>query len=72
MLLAGRPSAFLGKEEAVQKNTRVAPEHMDAVRTLGRTRGWSKQKIKSIRGQVLALPDYEAREDYLKKLIRRR
>lgn len=56
----------------MQKNTRVAPEHMDAVRTLGRSRGWSKQKIKSIRGQVLALPDYEAREAYLQKLIRRR
>ena len=55
-----------------KQKQRVAWEHLDVIRTIGHERGWSRQKIKSIRGQVLALPDYEAREDYLKKLIRRR
>ena len=55
-----------------KQKQRVAWEHLDVIRTIGHERGWSRQKIKSIRGQVLALPDYEAREDYLKKLIGRR
>lgn len=59
-------------EKTKKRRDQVAWEHMDVVRTLGRSRGWSKQKIKSIRGQVMALPDYQAREAYLQKLIRRR
>lgn len=50
----------------------VAREHLDVIRTLGKDRGWSRQKVKSIRGQVLALETYEDREAYLQKLIRRR
>lgn len=55
-----------------RNGTAIAWEHLDAIRTLGRSRGWSRQKMKSIRGQVLALPSYEEREAYLQKLIRRR
>lgn len=57
--------------EKEKKRQPVAWEHLDAIRTLGRDRNWSRQKIKSIRGQILALPDYQAREEYLQKLIRR-
>ena len=46
--------------------------YIDTVRTLARDRHWSKQKVKSIRGQVLALPTDEEREEYLQKLIRRK
>lgn len=43
--------------------------HIDVIRTLAQERGWSKHKVKSIRGQVLALKTFEEREKYLKKLI---
>lgn len=55
-----------------KKRNGVAWEHLDVIRTIGRERGWSRQNVKSIRGQVLALPDYQSREEYLQKLIRRR
>lgn len=55
-----------------RKKEPVAWEHLDVIRTIGRERGWSRQKMKSIRGQILALPDDKSREEYLKKLIRRR
>ena len=54
-----------------KQKQRVAWEHLDVIRTIGHERGWSRQKIKSIRGQVLALPDYRIREDFLQKQIRR-
>lgn len=43
--------------------------HIDVIRTLAKDRGWSKQKVKSIRGQVLSMKTFEEREAYLKKLI---
>ena len=43
--------------------------HIDVIRTLAKARGWSKHKVKSIRGQVLAMKTFEERESYLKKLI---
>lgn len=51
---------------------RIKPEHVDVIRTLARSRGWSKQKTKSIRGQVLAMQTHEEREAFLKTIIRRR
>lgn len=51
---------------------RIAPEHVDVIRTLARSRGWSKQKTKSIRGQVIAMATAEEREQYLRALIRSR
>lgn len=51
---------------------RIAPEHVDVIRTLARSRGWSKQKTKSIRGQVIAMATAEEREQYLWALIRSR
>ena len=49
----------------------VAPWHVDVIRTLAKDRGWSKQKALSIRGQVLYLRTFAAREEYLKMIIRR-
>lgn len=46
-------------------------EHIDVVRTLARCRGWSKQKTKSIRGQILAMESDEEREQYLQKIIKK-
>lgn len=46
--------------------------YIDVIRTLARDRHWSKQKLKSIRGQVLALATDQEREEYLRKLIRRK
>ena len=43
--------------------------HIDVIRTLAKDRGWSKHKVKSIRGQVLSMATHEEREEYLKKLI---
>lgn len=43
--------------------------HIDVIRTLAKDRGWSKQKTKSIRGQVLAMKTFGERESYLKRLI---
>ena len=51
---------------------KIAPEHLDVIRTLAAGRGWSKQKVKSIRGQVLSMQTFAEREEYLKKLIRRK
>ena len=51
---------------------KIAPEHLDVIRTLAAGRGWSKQKVKSIRGQVLAMQTFEEREEYLRKQIRRK
>lgn len=58
-------------EKTEKRRDQVAWEHLDVIRTIGKERGWSRQKIKSIRGQILALPDYRSREEYLQKLIRR-
>ena len=46
--------------------------HIDVIRTLAKDRGWSKQKVKSIRGQVLNMETFEEREEYLQKLIARK
>lgn len=43
--------------------------HIDVIRTLAQDRGWSKHKVKSIRGQILSMNTFEERERYLKKLI---
>ena len=43
--------------------------HVDVIRTLAKDRGWSKHKVKSIRGQILSMNTFEERERYLKKLI---
>lgn len=45
--------------------------HIDVIRTLAKDRGWSKHKVKSIRGQILSMNTFEEREMYLKKLIAR-
>lgn len=44
-------------------------QHIDVIRTMAKDRGWSKHKVKSIRGQVLGMATFEEREAYLKKLI---
>jgi hypothetical protein len=46
--------------------------HIDVIRTLAKDRGWSKHKVKSIRGQILSMATFEERELYLKKLIARK
>lgn len=43
--------------------------HIEVIKTLAIDRGWSRQKLKSIRGQVLNIKSYKEREDYLKKII---
>lgn len=48
----------------------ISKEHIDVIRTLGNDRGWSRQKIKSIRGQVISMRTDAEREAYLRKLIR--
>ena len=50
---------------------RIAPEHLDVIRTLAKDRGWTKQKTKSIRGQVISMQTAEEREKYLQKIIKR-
>ena len=50
---------------------RIAPEHIDAIRTLAQARGWSRQKQKSIRGQIISMQTQEQREQYLRNLIRK-
>lgn len=42
--------------------------HFDVIRTLAKSRGWSKQKVKSIRGQLINMSETE-REAYLQKII---
>lgn len=42
--------------------------HFDVIRTLAKDRGWSKQKVKSIRGQLINMSETE-REAYLQKII---
>lgn len=44
--------------------------HIDVIRTLARDRKWSRQKTRSIRGQVLSMEN-SGREAYLRKLIAR-
>lgn len=51
--------------------SRIAPEHLDVIRTLAKDRGWTKQKAKSIRGQVISMQTAEEREKYLQKIIKR-
>lgn len=46
--------------------------HIDVIRTLAKDRGWSKHKVKSIRGQIISMKTFEERERYLKKLIARK
>ena len=43
--------------------------HIDVIRTLAKDRQWSRQKTKSIRGQVLAMKKFSDREAYIKKII---
>ena len=50
---------------------KIAPEHLDVIRTLAAANGWTKQKVKSIRGQVLSMQTFAEREEYLRKQIRR-
>lgn len=45
--------------------------HIDVIRTLAKDRGWSKHKVKSIRGQIIKMTPMQ-REKYLKKIIARR
>lgn len=42
--------------------------HFGVLKTLAKDRGWSKHKVKSIRGQLIGMTTDE-RERYLKKLI---
>lgn len=49
---------------------RVNKEHVAVIKTLADCRGWSKHKLKSIRGQVLSMKTSAEREDYLRKIIR--
>jgi len=44
--------------------------YVDVIRTLANDRGWTKQKVKSIRGQVMAMENDGEREAYLRKIIR--
>lgn len=46
--------------------------HIDVIRTLAKERNWTKQKVKSIRGQVLSMGTFEEREAYLQKIIKSR
>lgn len=64
-------AAFPHLQEA-EMQRRIAPEHIDVIRTLAQDRGWTKQKQKSIRGQVIAMATAEEREQYLRTLIRKR
>ena len=65
----------MGKDRRTRKIQEVAAmryernHHIDVIRTLAKDRGWSKHKVKSIRGQVLAMKTFDERETYLKKLI---
>lgn len=45
--------------------------HFDVIRTLAKDRGWSKHKVKSIRGQIMKMTPMQ-REEYLKKIIARK
>ena len=47
----------------------MQPEHIEVLQTLHRAGLLTRQAMKSIRGQILRMPEAEA-EDYLKKLIR--
>ena len=49
----------------------MQPEHIEVLQTLQRAGLLTRQATKSIRGQILRMPEAEA-EDYLKKLIRRK
>lgn len=62
------PGLLRRKEKEVE---RIAPEHLDVIRTLAATNGWKKQKVKSIRGQVLSMQTFAEREEYLRKIIKR-
>ena len=44
---------------------------MDALRQLAKEQGWSKHKLKSLRGQILALETEEEREAFIGRLIRK-
>lgn len=55
----------------MKAQSRIAPEHLDVIRTLAKDRGWTKQKTKSIRGQVISMQTAEEREAYLRKIIRK-
>ena len=46
--------------------------HIDVIRTLAKERNWTKQKVKSIRGQVLSMGTFDEREAYLQKIIKSR
>jgi len=47
----------------------VKAEHIEVLQTMRRAGLLTKQATKSIKGQILQMPEAEA-EDYLKKLIR--
>ena len=43
----------------------------EVIRQLARERNWSKHKLKSLRGQILALETEEEREAFIGRLIRK-
>lgn len=43
--------------------------HINVIKTLAKDRGWSRHKIKSIRGQIISMQTFDEREKYLKKII---
>lgn len=49
---------------------RLAPEHVQVLKTLCEHGNISRHAMKSIRGQVLQLKTFQEREAYLKKVIR--
>lgn len=49
---------------------RVKKEHVAVIKTLADCRGWSKHKVKSIRGQVFSMGTNAEREIYLRKIIK--
>lgn len=50
--------------------TKIASEHIRVLQVLQNDRKWSRQKVKSIRGQILAMPTFAQREEYLKRIIK--
>lgn len=50
--------------------TRIAPEHIKVLQVLQNERKWSRQKVKSMRGQIRSMPTFAQREAYLKRIIK--
>lgn len=49
----------------------MTPEHARQIRALARDRGWSRHKVKSVRGQMIAMRTDEEREAYLRKIAKK-